>query len=144
MHVKLTLLLTNSMQTKQQIFLNENLKIISLPNLTTATNILYVRHASICFSYAFFSLLLLSHTQLLHSSSPPPQHQTSSLYTALFPSHLQSIYLSILTGCSKSKAQEAVRIQACKCRSGVHRQTNRPIIPRRGPQQAGAWKIRWV
>ena len=56
-------------------------------------------------------LHLLSHTQLLHSSSPPPQHQTSSLYTALFPSHLQSIYLSILTGCSKSKSQEAVRIQ---------------------------------
>ena len=35
MHVKLTLLLTNSMQTKQQIRDNENLKKISLPSLTT-------------------------------------------------------------------------------------------------------------
>ena len=37
MHVKLTLLLTNSMQTKQQIFDNANLKIISLPQLTETT-----------------------------------------------------------------------------------------------------------
>ena len=35
MHVKLTLLLTNSMQTKQQIVGNDNLKKISLPSLTT-------------------------------------------------------------------------------------------------------------
>ena len=33
MHVKLTLLLTNSMQTKQQIAGNENLEKISLPQL---------------------------------------------------------------------------------------------------------------
>ena len=34
MHVKLTLLLTNSMQTKQQINKNENLEKISLPKFT--------------------------------------------------------------------------------------------------------------
>ena len=34
MHVKLTLLLTNSMQTKQQINKNENLEKISLPEFT--------------------------------------------------------------------------------------------------------------
>ena len=34
MHVKLTLLLTNSMQTKQQIQANENLEKISLPEFT--------------------------------------------------------------------------------------------------------------
>jgi len=38
MHVKFTLLLTNSMQTKQQIRFNDNLKKISLPQLTTANN----------------------------------------------------------------------------------------------------------
>ena len=35
MHVKLTLLLTNSIQTKQQIADNNDLKKISLPSLTT-------------------------------------------------------------------------------------------------------------
>jgi len=41
MHVKLTLLLTNSMQTKQQIAGNNDLKKINLPSLTT-TNSLFV------------------------------------------------------------------------------------------------------
>ena len=43
MHVKLTLLLTNSMQTKQQIQANENLKKISLPSLTKTGGSFFVR-----------------------------------------------------------------------------------------------------
>ena len=82
MHVKLTLLLTNSMQTKQQIGFNENLKKISLPSLTTTGGgAFYVRH------------------------DPSPL-----LYTALSLS--LTIYPSLLTGFEQPKSQEAVRIQA--------------------------------
>ena len=73
MHAKLTLLLTNSMQTKQQIVGNENLKKISLPQLTTTANdVFVVRHH--------------------HNNIKLPVH-------CPFPSHSQSIPLSILTGC---------------------------------------------
>ena len=85
MHVKLTLLHTNSMQTKQQIRFNENLKIISLPQLRISSGSFFVRH------------------------NPSPL-----LYTALFPlTHKsQSIPPSILTGSWQLNPHEAVRIQA--------------------------------
>jgi len=117
MHVKLTLLLTNSMQTKQQIRNNENLKRVSLPQLTTTifvpptTNAMVVR------------------------DNPSPL-----FYTALSLS-LTIIYPSLLTGSWQPKSQEAVRTQACKWRFCVHRQPNRPTITRRGPQRAGGWKF---
>ena len=84
MHVKLTLLLTNSMQTKQQIKDNANLKKISLPQLKKSVSFFGVRD---------------------DPSPPNPQPLP-------FPSHSQSIPPSILTGFWQSNPHEAVRIQA--------------------------------
>ena len=58
MHVKLTLLLTNSMQTKQQIGFNGNLKIISLPQLTTISDSFFVRDNPSPLLYTALSLSL--------------------------------------------------------------------------------------
>ena len=69
MHVKLTLLLTNSMQTKQQIERNENLKIISLPQLTTTNNDFFeVRDDPSPLLYTALSLSLTNHNLSLHPS----------------------------------------------------------------------------
>ena len=67
MHVKLTLLLTNSMQTKQQILRNENLKKISLPSLTE-TGAFDVRHDPSPLLYTALSLSLTNHNLSLHPS----------------------------------------------------------------------------
>ena len=64
MHVKLTLLLTNSMQTKQQIERNENLKIISLPQLTTIDGFFDVRHDPSPLLYTALSLSLTIYPSL--------------------------------------------------------------------------------
>ena len=66
MHVKLTLLLTNSMQTKQQIALNENLKKISLPSLTTTSDSFLVRDDPSPLLYTALSLSLT-----IYPSIPP-------------------------------------------------------------------------
>ena len=66
MHVKLTLLLTNLMQTKQQIVDNANLKKISLPSLTTANNFFDVRHDPSPLLYTALSLSLT-----IYPSLPP-------------------------------------------------------------------------
>ena len=63
MHVKFTLLLTNSMQTKQQIDNNANLKKISLPSLTTANGFL-VRHDPSPLLYTALSLSLTIYPSL--------------------------------------------------------------------------------
>ena len=63
MHVKLTLLLTNSMQTKQQISSNENLKIINLPNLIL-TDRLSVRDDPSPLLYTSLSLSLTIYPSL--------------------------------------------------------------------------------
>ena len=68
MHVKLTLLLTNSMQTKQQIVDNENLKKISLPSLTTTNSFFDVRHDPSPLLYTALSLSLTNHNLSLHPS----------------------------------------------------------------------------
>ncbi|GHP11220.1 hypothetical protein PPROV_000994900 [Pycnococcus provasolii] len=47
MHVKLTLLLTNSMQTKQQIENNDNLKKISLPKLRISGSFFVYRNPNL-------------------------------------------------------------------------------------------------
>ena len=70
MHVKLTLLLTNSMQTKQQIALNENLKKISLPSLTTTSDSFLVRDDPSPLLYTALSLSLTN-----HNLSIPPSLQ---------------------------------------------------------------------
>ena len=64
MHVKLTLLLTNSMQTKQQISFNDNLKKISLPSLTTANIGFFVRHDPSPLLYTALSLSLTIYPSL--------------------------------------------------------------------------------
>ena len=67
MHVKLTLLLTNSMQTKQQIQANENLKKISLPSLTTTNggnSFFLVRHDPSPLLYTALSLSLTIYPSL--------------------------------------------------------------------------------
>ena len=65
MHAKLTLLLTNSMQTKQQISFNDNLKKISLPQLTTTTNnLFFVRHDPSPLLYTALSLSLTIYPSL--------------------------------------------------------------------------------
>ena len=64
MHVKLTLLLTNSMQTKQQIALNENLKKISLPSLTTTSDSFLVRDDPSPLLYTALSLSLTIYPSL--------------------------------------------------------------------------------
>ena len=63
MHVKLTLLLTNSMQTKQQIAGNNDLKKINLPSLTT-TNSLFVRDDPSPLLYTALSLSLTIYPSL--------------------------------------------------------------------------------
>ena len=68
MHAKLTLLLTNLMQTKQQIVDNANLKKISLPSLTTANNFFDVRHDPSPLLYTALSLSLTNHNLSLHPS----------------------------------------------------------------------------
>ena len=70
MHVKLTLLLTNSMQTKQQIQANENLKKISLPSLTTTSGFFNVRDDPSPLLYTALSLSLTN-----HNLSIPPSLQ---------------------------------------------------------------------
>ena len=64
MHVKLTLLLTNSMQTKQQIGFNGNLKIISLPQLTTISDSFFVRDNPSPLLYTALSLSLTIYPSL--------------------------------------------------------------------------------
>ena len=64
MHVKLTLLLTNSMQTKQQIGFNDNLKIISLPQLTTISDFFFVRDNPSPLLYTALSLSLTIYPSL--------------------------------------------------------------------------------
>ena len=64
MHAKLTLLLTNSMQTKQQINDNANLKIISLPQLTTIDGFFDVRHDPSPLLYTALSLSLTIYPSL--------------------------------------------------------------------------------
>ena len=71
MHVKLTLLLTNSMQTKQQIALNENLKKISLPSLTTTNFMFDVRHDPSPLLYTALSLSLTIYPSLLTGFKQP-------------------------------------------------------------------------
>ncbi len=66
-HGNLTLLLTNSMPTKQQIFGNENLKIINLPNLIL-TDRLSVRHDPSPLLYTALSLSLTNHNLSLPPS----------------------------------------------------------------------------
>ena len=68
MHVKLTLLLTNSMQTKQQISSNENLKKISLPSLTTTIGSFFVRDDPSPLLYTALSLSLTNHNLSLPPS----------------------------------------------------------------------------
>ena len=68
MHVKLTLLLTNSMQTKQQIQANENLKKISLPSLTTTSASFIVRDDPSPLLYTALSLSLTNHNLSLPPS----------------------------------------------------------------------------
>ena len=68
MHVKLTLLLTNSMQTKQQIQANENLKKISLPSLTTTSGFFNVRDDPSPLLYTALSLSLTNHNLSLPPS----------------------------------------------------------------------------
>ena len=64
MHVKLTLLLTNSMQTKQQIFQNENLKKINLPQLREIGRFFDVRHDPSPLLYTALSLSLTIYPSL--------------------------------------------------------------------------------
>ena len=68
MHVKLTLLLTNSMQTKQQIDNNANLKKISLPQLTTTNVFFEVRDDPSPLLYTALSLSLTNHNLSLPPS----------------------------------------------------------------------------
>ena len=70
MHVKLTLLLTNSMQTKQQIARNENLKKISLPKLKSVKGFFTVRDDPSPLLYTALSLSLTN-----HNLSIPPSLQ---------------------------------------------------------------------
>ena len=70
MHVKLTLLLTNSMQTKQQITGNQNLNKISLPSLTTTNSLFDVRDDP-------SPLLYTALFPLTHNLSLPPSLQVS-------------------------------------------------------------------
>ena len=63
MHVKLTLLLTNSMQTKQQIVGNENLKKISLPQLRNSVSF-FVRDNPSPLLYTALSLSLTIYPSL--------------------------------------------------------------------------------
>ena len=63
MHVKLTLLLTNSMQTKQQIENNDNLKKISLPKLRISGSF-FVRDNPSPLLYAALSLSLTIYPSL--------------------------------------------------------------------------------
>ena len=67
MHVKLTLL-TNSMQTKQQINVNANLKKISLPQLRNSNNDFFVRDDPSPLLYTALSLSLTNHNLSLHPS----------------------------------------------------------------------------
>ena len=91
MHAKLTLLLTNSMQTKQQIQRNENLKKISLPQLTTTTNnLFFVRHDPSPLLYTALSLSLTNHNLSLH---PSLQVLGNSILTKLCASKLESVGL---------------------------------------------------
>ena len=68
MHVKLTLLLTNSMQSKQQIGSNENLKKISLPQLRNSGIKFDVRDDPSPLLYTALSLSLTNHNLSLHPS----------------------------------------------------------------------------
>ena len=68
MHVKLTLLLTNLMQTKQQIDNNANLKKISLPQLRNSGSSFFVRDNPSPLLYTALSLSLTNHNLSLHPS----------------------------------------------------------------------------
>ena len=84
MHVKFTLLLTNSMQTKQQIVGNENLKKISLPQLTTtANNFFFVRHDPSPLLYTALSLSLTIYPSLHPYRFLPTQSSRSCAHPSL-------------------------------------------------------------
>ena len=95
MHVKLTLLLTNSMQTKQQIVFNENLKKISLPQLETIDGGFSVRHDPSPLLYTALSLSL-------------------TIYPSLHP------YRFLATQSSRSCAHPSLKVQVM-CASATSR-----------------------
>ena len=93
MHVKLTLLLTNSMQTKQQIVGNENLEKISLPQLREIGEFFDVRHDPSPLLYTALSLSL-------------------TIYPSLHP------YRCLATPTSRSCAHPSLKVQL-RCASAT-------------------------
>ena len=111
MHAKLTLLLTNSMQTKQQIDNNANLKKISLPQLTTTSGAFDVRHDPSPLLYTALSLSLTIYPSL----HPYRLKATQSSRSCAHPSLKVEVWCaSATTNHSSTRTSASWRLDSCQ------------------------------
>ena len=112
MHVKLTLLLTNSMQTKQQIVFNENLKKISLPQLETIDGGFSVRHDPSPLLYTALSLSLTIYPSLHPYRLIATQSSPSCAHPSL-KMEVRCASATTTTNHSSTRTSASCRLRSC-------------------------------